>query len=136
MGGVSARHVDAEAAWFVAEMFLAASAGRTLAATDPGIGNPMSADFDALGVRTGGYDFALDLVTEREGELAARAYIELVTAAHVEMTVMDMDVGVTNTTMRNLEQDFGAFRLRCHAVHDLQGLAVFDDGFGLHGGAS
>ena len=136
MSGIAARDLNAEIAGLVAELFFAAIACRAIAAADPRIGDTLVAHLDVLHIRADRHDFALDFMAEREGEFPSGPHIELVAAAHVEMTVVNMHVGMADAAMRHLQQYFRTLRLRGLALNELQRLAIFDNSFGFHESAS
>ena len=133
MGGIAAGHVGgaAELARLEAEIFLAALAGRAIAAADPGKGRIAVADLHALGIGADGHHFALDLMAERVRQLHAPQR-QLVAAAQIEIAVMDMNVGMADAGVLDLQQHLGALGLRRRAFDGLKRLSEFDNGLAEH----
>ena len=131
---VAAVLVDAQAAGGDgAHVVFFCEARRAGAATEPGVDNPQIADFDALGVGAEFDDAADDFVAhgKRQGH-AAIGQRHLLTAADVVVALPDMQVGVADAAMRDLQQDFGALGFGGGQLDFLEGLPIFDDGPGAH----
>src|SRR5260370_33756563 len=100
-------------------MLPALPARRAGAAADPRIDRdlaPRRRRGIVLNVRSGTFDHARDLVTEREGQGAARRDVEFFVAVEPEVSVLHVQVGVANTAALDSHQDLGALRQR--AVDD------------------
>ena len=88
VAGEAAVAIDAEMARLIAQMLFAALAAPARAAADPGIdgieavSRSMPVPLPALRI-----DVAADLVTEREGQLAPAADVELLAVAQIEIAV-------------------------------------------------
>src|SRR5688500_9271750 len=100
MCGEAAIDRDAELARRVTEDFIPAHASRTDAATDPRIDRNSPSKFNAISIGADAIDDTGDLVAERERQLATGRDIKVLALAHVEVAVLQMDIGVTHAAMR------------------------------------
>src|SRR5258708_34016131 len=92
---------NAEMARGRAQILLALPARRAGAATDPRIDRdlaPRRRRGIVLNVRSGTFDHARDLVTEREGQGAARRDVEFFVAVERDAAVRHVQAGVPNTS--------------------------------------
>jgi hypothetical protein len=86
-----------------------------LSATDPGINSNATPGFYGR-VRSSGFDLAGNFVTERERERTPCANIELFFSTKYKITILHMQVGMTDAATFNPDQHLGALWSR--QVHD------------------
>ena len=104
-----------------------------LAATQPGKDDAQVAGFHAGGVGTKLHHAADDFVAHRQRQDdAAVLQRHLLAAADIVVTVPDMQVGVADAAIGDLQQDLGALGFGRRQLDFLQGLPAFDDGPGAH----
>ena len=133
---VAAVLVDAQAArGGRAHVVFLGEARRTRAAAQPGKHDAPVADLNPLGVGAEFDHTADDFMPhgQRQSHAAIRQG-HLLAAADIVVPLPDVQVGVADAAMGDLEQHLGAFRLGCGEFDFLQRLPIFDDGPGAHGG--
>jgi len=94
-----------------ADILVANFAGRALSAPDPRKDRYFRAGF-YIGIRPCALDFTGDFVTKGEWKRPPGADIELPVAAERKITVLHMQIGMTNTASLDPHQNFGSLRAR------------------------
>src|ERR1700684_3169726 len=94
VGGVAAINGDAEMTGIGAQILLATETGGANAIADPRIDRDAVADFGAASILAFAVDHAGNLVTEREGQGASGADVELLVAAEREIAVLHVQIGM------------------------------------------
>ena len=112
MAGKTAVDGHAEKTLLDAEIFVAVQTVAALAAADPREYRFLRADQVLRNIRTDFLDDAGDLVSERERQRHAARGVELLAAAEVGVTVLDMQIGMAQSATLDADQDFLALRLR------------------------
>src|SRR6185295_10256394 len=105
---IAAIDLNADLTRLEAKMLVATRAKSTLAAADPRIDNDTAARFRVLGFGAGRFDRAFDLMSEREGKRTSAGEFKFSPAAEIEISLMQMNVGVANAAMPDADEDFAA----------------------------
>ncbi len=126
MAGETAVDGDAEKALLGAEIFVAIDTVAALAAADPGEYRFPGPDQVLRNLGADFLDDACYLVSQRERQCHAAGGVELLAAAEVGVTVLDMQVGMTQPTTLDEDEDFFTLRLRGLDNGFTQGCIEFD----------
>jgi hypothetical protein len=112
---------DAEMTWRGADVLITHTARRATPTTDPRIDRDLGA---GLYVRIGACAFNQpgDLVPQCEGQSAPRLYVEFLAAAEQKVSILHVQIGMTDPTTLDPHKGFGALWLR-----------RFDDGLAQRG---
>src|SRR5579862_9801726 len=132
MAGEAAIGIDAEVAMGGAQVFFTSAADGAGAAADPGIHGDAAADRCAVGFVAGAFDHAGDFVSERERQSAILGDIEPPLAAELEITVLQMQVGMTHATTLDPYQHFAATWRRTIDHGLAERLSVGDQRLAVH----
>ena len=126
MGAVASILEDAQAPRRQAHIVLLARARGADAAADPGIDDPQVADLHALRIRSELRHPPDDLVPHRQRQHHASILERhLLPAAEVVIPVPDVQVGVADAAMSDLDQDLRACGFRRRQLDLLQRFAAF-----------
>src|SRR5580698_11633782 len=112
MAGKTAIDGDPEEALFGAEIFVAGQTVAALAATDPREHGFPGADQALRNIRADFFDDARDFVTQRERQRHAAGGVELLAAAKIGITVLDMQIGMTQSAALDADENIASLRLR------------------------
>src|SRR6202030_3980378 len=99
-----------------AHILFGGTASRAGATADPRIDRDATADGGALGVRSGAFDHAGDLVAEREWQRPIFGEVEPLVVAERKIAVLQMQVRMAHAAALDAHQHFGpasAGRLFC-----------------------
>ena len=129
----SAAAMDAHAARFHAEVFLATPADNALPTTHPGMHQTNVADIDAFCIRPDGDNLADIFVAHRQRQLyPAILQLKLLPTADVVVAVPYVQVGVAYTGSDHAQYDLRARGRRRRALRALQWRAAFADIVAVH----
>ena len=133
MVGIAAIDTDADSARLIADVAIACGTNVAVVAAYPGKNDDPIADGNAFRLLAEGDDLALNLVAKGERQAAAARNIELIAAAKLEMSVVQVHIAVADTTIAHPYQRFPPFwRWRIRGVAG-KWLAIGDDLFASHG---
>ena len=108
VAGETAVDGNAEKALLGAEIFIAIEAVAALAAADPREHRYLFSDQALRNIRTCFLDHAGDLVSQRERQRHAARGVELLAAAEVGITVLDMQIGMAQPATLDADQHFAS----------------------------
>jgi hypothetical protein len=111
--GKAAVDGDAEEALLGAEVLVAVGAVAALAAADPGEDRLLLSDQILRRIGADFLDHARDLMAERERQRHAARGIELLAAAKVSVTILNVQVGMAQPATFDADENFLTCRLRC-----------------------
>src|SRR6202011_3239108 len=103
---------DSEMARVAADVFVTGPACSARAAADPGIDGDRPADPRVPGLGACALDAAGDLVAKGERQRTATADVQSLVATELEITILHMQVGMTDAATLDPHQHLGAHGLR------------------------
>jgi hypothetical protein len=112
MAGEAAVDGDTEKTLFDAQVLVAVETVAALAAADPGEYRFFRADQLLRNIRTDFLDDPGDLMSERKRQRHATRGVQLLAAAEVSVTVLNMKVGMAQPATFDPDEDFLALRFR------------------------
>ena len=114
---------DSKCARLRTQLFLSRRTYVTSTTANPGINHPACTNFDPTSVRTDRHHCAGNFVSQRQRQFATFGQVEPLAAAHVEESVSQMQVTVTDTTGLNPDKHLGSNRVRGFERNPLERLA-------------
>ena len=124
---------DADGMRFVTHVLVTAQTDGAGAAAQPRIDHARIAHLDAFGLRTDGCHLAQNFVSRRAGQFDATVKdVQFLAAAKVIFAFPQMQIGMTDAAMADLDQHFSALRNRVGLRNFLERFARLGDGPEFH----
>jgi len=98
---------------FFAQMFLSRFAHRTRIATNPGIDNTPLTQGDIFDLWAMPDNFTFNFMAKREGQLATVLNVEFFIVAQAELSILQVNIRMANTTMMHPYQHLSASGFGC-----------------------